>query len=85
MPFSFTTNRGRCTFSSEEVRNTILFFSLLFFYHPHTLLTLDIVILLNYYHSGVDTDELDSNVEDWEEETIEFFISEEIIPLGDLE
>lgn len=34
---------------------------------------------------GVDTDELDSNVEDWEEETIEFFISEEIIPLGDLE
>ena len=34
--------------------------------------------------SGVDTDELDSNVEDWEEETIEFFINEEIIPLGDL-
>lgn len=33
---------------------------------------------------GVDTDELDSNVEDWEEETIEFFINEEIIPLGDL-
>ncbi|KAK9980676.1 hypothetical protein ABG768_000267 [Culter alburnus] len=33
---------------------------------------------------GVDTDELDSNVEDWEEETIEFFISEEIISLGDL-
>ncbi|XP_051982301.1 eukaryotic translation initiation factor 3 subunit B-like [Xyrauchen texanus] len=33
---------------------------------------------------GVDTDELDSNVEDWEEETIEFFISEDIIPVGDL-
>uniref|UniRef100_A0A672K607 Eukaryotic translation initiation factor 3 subunit B n=1 Tax=Sinocyclocheilus grahami TaxID=75366 RepID=A0A672K607_SINGR len=33
---------------------------------------------------GVDTDELDSNVEDWEEEAIEFFISEEIINLGDL-
>uniref|UniRef100_A0A7N8YIA2 Eukaryotic translation initiation factor 3 subunit B n=1 Tax=Mastacembelus armatus TaxID=205130 RepID=A0A7N8YIA2_9TELE len=33
---------------------------------------------------GVDTDELDSNVDDWEEETIEFFINEEIIPLGDL-
>lgn len=34
--------------------------------------------------SGVDTDELDSNVEDWEEETIEFFISEDIIPFGEL-
>ena len=34
--------------------------------------------------AGVDTDELDSNVDDWEEETIEFFINEEIIPLGDL-
>uniref|UniRef100_A0A8B9KAZ1 Eukaryotic translation initiation factor 3 subunit B n=1 Tax=Astyanax mexicanus TaxID=7994 RepID=A0A8B9KAZ1_ASTMX len=33
---------------------------------------------------GVDTDELDSNVDDWEEETIEFFINEEIIPIGDL-
>lgn len=33
---------------------------------------------------GVDTDELDGNVEDWEEETIEFFINEEIIPIGDL-
>ncbi|CAF92736.1 unnamed protein product, partial [Tetraodon nigroviridis] len=33
---------------------------------------------------GVDTDELDSNVDDWEEETIEFFINEEIIPFGDL-
>ncbi|XP_056265440.1 eukaryotic translation initiation factor 3, subunit Ba [Pseudoliparis swirei] len=33
---------------------------------------------------GMDSDELDSNVEDWEEETIEFFINEEIIPLGDL-
>lgn len=33
---------------------------------------------------GVDTDELDSNVDDYEEETIEFFINEEIIPLGDL-
>lgn len=33
-------------------------------------------------HTGVDTDELDSNVEDWEEETIEFFVTEEIIPLG---
>ncbi|XP_034087242.1 eukaryotic translation initiation factor 3, subunit Ba [Gymnodraco acuticeps] len=33
---------------------------------------------------GVETDELDSNVEDWEEETIEFFINEEIIPFGDL-
>ncbi|XP_042294217.1 eukaryotic translation initiation factor 3 subunit B isoform X2 [Sceloporus undulatus] len=28
---------------------------------------------------GVDTDELDSNVDDWEEETVEFFINEEII------
>uniref|UniRef100_A0A4W3JH05 Eukaryotic translation initiation factor 3 subunit B n=1 Tax=Callorhinchus milii TaxID=7868 RepID=A0A4W3JH05_CALMI len=34
---------------------------------------------------GVDTDELDSNVDDWEEETIEFFVTEEIIPLGDQE
>ncbi|XP_060505651.2 eukaryotic translation initiation factor 3 subunit B [Panthera onca] len=34
---------------------------------------------------GVDTDELDSNVEDWEEETIEFFVTEEIIPLGNPE
>lgn len=34
--------------------------------------------------AGVDTDELDSNVDDWEEETIEFFINEEIIALGDL-
>uniref|UniRef100_A0A8C1KIW1 Eukaryotic translation initiation factor 3, subunit Bb n=1 Tax=Cyprinus carpio TaxID=7962 RepID=A0A8C1KIW1_CYPCA len=33
---------------------------------------------------GVDTDELDSNVEDWEEENIEFFISDGIINLGDL-
>ncbi|TRY54818.1 hypothetical protein DNTS_001785 [Danionella cerebrum] len=33
---------------------------------------------------GVDTDELESNVDDWEEETIEFFINEEIIPIGDL-
>lgn len=33
---------------------------------------------------GVDTDELDSNVDDWEEETIEFFINEEVIPFGDL-
>lgn len=32
--------------------------------------------------AGVDTDELDSNVDDWEEETIEFFVTEEIIPLG---
>ena len=31
---------------------------------------------------GVDTDELDSNVEDWEEETIEFFVTEEVVPLG---
>uniref|UniRef100_A0A3B4GC99 Eukaryotic translation initiation factor 3 subunit B n=1 Tax=Pundamilia nyererei TaxID=303518 RepID=A0A3B4GC99_9CICH len=33
---------------------------------------------------GVGTDEPDSNVDDWEEETIEFFINEEIIPIGDL-
>lgn len=33
---------------------------------------------------GVDTDELESNIDDWEEETIEFFINEEIIPIGDL-
>uniref|UniRef100_A0A8C9CV64 Eukaryotic translation initiation factor 3 subunit B n=1 Tax=Phocoena sinus TaxID=42100 RepID=A0A8C9CV64_PHOSS len=33
----------------------------------------------------VDTDELDSNVDDWEEETIEFFVTEEIIPLGNQE
>lgn len=33
---------------------------------------------------GVDTDDHDSNVDDWEEETIEFFINEEIIPIGDL-
>lgn len=33
---------------------------------------------------AVDTDELESNVDDWEEETIEFFISEEVIPFGDL-
>lgn len=35
--------------------------------------------------SGVDTDELDSNVDDWEEETIEFFVTEEVIPLGSQE
>lgn len=35
--------------------------------------------------TGVDTDELDSNVDDWEEETIEFFVTEEIIPLGNQE
>ena len=35
--------------------------------------------------SGVDTDELDSNVDDWEEETIEFFVTEEVIPLGNQE
>lgn len=40
--------------------------------------------MFSLYRSGVDTDELDSNVDDWEEETIEFFINEEIIPLGDL-
>ncbi|XP_060116568.1 eukaryotic translation initiation factor 3 subunit B [Heteronotia binoei] len=34
---------------------------------------------------GVDTDELDSNVEDWEEETVEFFINEEIIPVTESE
>ncbi|XP_012878964.1 PREDICTED: eukaryotic translation initiation factor 3 subunit B [Dipodomys ordii] len=34
---------------------------------------------------GVDTDELDSNVDDWEEETIEFFVTEEVIPLGSQE
>lgn len=33
----------------------------------------------------VDTDELDSNVDDWEEETIEFFVTEEVIPLGSQE
>lgn len=33
---------------------------------------------------GVDTDELDSNVDDWEEETIEFFINEEVFPYGEL-
>lgn len=33
---------------------------------------------------GVDSDERDSNVDDWEEETIEFFINEEVIPFGDL-
>uniref|UniRef100_A0A8C2G202 Eukaryotic translation initiation factor 3, subunit Bb n=1 Tax=Cyprinus carpio TaxID=7962 RepID=A0A8C2G202_CYPCA len=33
---------------------------------------------------GVDTDELDTNVQDWEEENIEFFISDGIINLGDL-
>ncbi|PKU32160.1 kinesin-like protein kif19 [Limosa lapponica baueri] len=32
---------------------------------------------------GVDTDELDSNVDDWEEETVEFFINEEIITLAE--
>ncbi|XP_068885859.1 eukaryotic translation initiation factor 3 subunit B [Aphelocoma coerulescens] len=34
---------------------------------------------------GVDTDELDSNVDDWEEETVEFFINEEIITLAEPE
>lgn len=42
------------------------------------------VSLLSHF-SGVDTDELDSNVDDWEEETIEFFVTEEIIPLGNQE
>lgn len=32
----------------------------------------------------MDTDELDSNVDDWEEETIEFFCDEKIIALDDL-
>lgn len=40
--------------------------------------------MFSLHLAGVDTDELDSNVDDWEEETIEFFINEEIIPLGDL-
>lgn len=35
--------------------------------------------------AGVDTDELDSNVDDWEEETVEFFINEEIITLAEPE
>uniref|UniRef100_A0A8B9QG11 Eukaryotic translation initiation factor 3 subunit B n=1 Tax=Apteryx owenii TaxID=8824 RepID=A0A8B9QG11_APTOW len=34
---------------------------------------------------GVDTDELDSNVDDWEEETVEFFINEEIITIAEPE
>ena len=34
---------------------------------------------------GVDTDELDSNVDDWEEETVEFFINEEIITVVEQE
>uniref|UniRef100_A0A670K1Q9 Eukaryotic translation initiation factor 3 subunit B n=1 Tax=Podarcis muralis TaxID=64176 RepID=A0A670K1Q9_PODMU len=34
---------------------------------------------------GVDTDELDSNVDDWEEETVEFFINEEIITVAEPE
>lgn len=34
---------------------------------------------------GVDTDELDSNVDDWEEETVEFFINEEIITVAEAE
>ncbi|XP_058013085.1 eukaryotic translation initiation factor 3 subunit B [Ahaetulla prasina] len=34
---------------------------------------------------GVDTDELDSNVDDWEEETVEFFINEEIITVVEAE
>uniref|UniRef100_A0A3B3TSL9 Eukaryotic translation initiation factor 3 subunit B n=1 Tax=Poecilia latipinna TaxID=48699 RepID=A0A3B3TSL9_9TELE len=46
-------------------------------YHEQKSLRLEL-------RGGVDTDELDSNVDDWEEETIEFFINEEIIPLGDL-
>lgn len=33
----------------------------------------------------MDTDELDSNVDDWEEETVEFFINEEIITLAEPE
>lgn len=40
---------------------------------------------LSLFSSGVDTDELDSNVDDWEEETIEFFVTEETIPLGSQE
>lgn len=35
--------------------------------------------------TGVDTDELDSNVDDWEEETVEFFINEEIITVAEPE
>ncbi|XP_070617473.1 eukaryotic translation initiation factor 3 subunit B [Erythrolamprus reginae] len=34
---------------------------------------------------GVDTDELDSNVDDWEEETVEFFINEEILTVVEAE
>ncbi|MBN3271543.1 EIF3B factor, partial [Polyodon spathula] len=45
-------------------------------YQEQRLLRLDL-------REGVDTDELDSNVEDWEEETIEFFVTEEIIRLGE--
>lgn len=52
--------------------------------HPDPSLLPGAKSLAFVYLSGVDTDELDSNVDDWEEETIEFFINEEIIPLGDL-
>lgn len=47
------------------------------FFHAFTVIVFCI--------SGVDTDELDSNVDDWEEETVEFFINEEIITLAEPE
>lgn len=63
-------------------------YHLLTFYPPLSTFTFLIKkitdICLSVCPPGVDTDELDSNVDDWEEETIEFFINEEIIPLGDL-
>jgi len=44
------------------------------------------VFIVNVFSiPGVDTDELDSNVDDWEEETVEFFINEEIITLAEPE
>lgn len=51
--------------------------------------TLEIQILskINTYYDncsvGIDTDELDSHTDNMEEEIVEFFIKEELIPLED--
>lgn len=73
-------NRRASASSSEEVGSLNLGSSSSTFLSLNLEKMADICFCL----SGVDTDELDSNVDDWEEETIEFFINEEIIPLGDL-
>ena len=72
-----TRSRRASDWNLEEVGLLITPSSVLFFFYL-------ITSLIPICPPGVDTDELDSNVDDWEEETIEFFINEEVIPFGDL-